>query len=135
MNKTAILVVSHSKILALGVKELASQMARSADSVWAVGGTEDGDIGTSAPAICEALEGALQTASEVVVLMDLGSAYLNTLAAIEMLDAPLRGRVTLADAPLIEGAVLAVVAAASGDNAADVRARAEEARDMHKIIS
>jgi PTS hybrid protein len=133
MNKTAILVVSHSKLLALGVKEVASQMAGSPDSVWAVGGTEDGGLGTNAPAICDALEDALEAASEVVVLMDLGSAYLNTVTAIEMLDAPLRERVTLADAPLIEGAVLAVVAAASGDNAADVRARAEEARDMHKL--
>jgi dihydroxyacetone kinase phosphotransfer subunit len=133
MNKTAILVVSHSKTLALGVKEVASQMAGSPDSVWAVGGTEDGGIGTTAPAIRDTLEQALDTASEVVVLMDLGSAYLNTVTAIEMLDAPLRKRVTLADAPLIEGAVLAVVAAASGDTAADVRARAEEARDMHKL--
>ena len=133
MNKTAILVVSHSKMLALGVKEVAAQMAGSPDSVWAVGGTEDGGIGTTAPAIRDALEAALDAASEVVVLMDLGSAYLNTVTAIEMLDAPLRERVTLADAPLIEGAVLAVVAAASGDNAADVRARAEEARDMHKL--
>jgi dihydroxyacetone kinase phosphotransfer subunit len=133
MNKTAMLVVSHSKILAQGVKEVASQMAGSPDSVWAAGGADDGGIGTNAPAIRAALEAALQEANEIVVLMDLGSAYLSTVMAIEMLDADLRQRVTLADAPLVEGAVLAAVAIASGDDAANVRARAEEAWDMHKL--
>jgi dihydroxyacetone kinase phosphotransfer subunit len=131
---TAIVVVSHSKALAEGVKELAVQMARSNTSVWAVGGTEDGDIGTSAPAIHDALVDALQVAAEAVVLMDLGSAHLNTIMAIEMLDEGLRARVSMADAPLVEGAVLAVVAAASGDGAVEVRARAEEAREMRKLI-
>jgi dihydroxyacetone kinase phosphotransfer subunit len=133
MNKTAMLLVSHSKILAQGVKEVVSQMAGSPDSVWAVGGTADGDIGTNAPAIRDALEAALREANEIVVLIDLGSAYLNTVTAVEMLDATMRERVTMADAPLIEGAVLAAVAIASGANAADVRARAEEAWGMHKL--
>ncbi len=132
--KTAILVVSHSKALAEGVKELALQMARANTSVWAVGGTEDGGIGTSAPTIHEALIAALHAAAEVVVLMDLGSAHLNTLMAIEMLEEDLRARVSMADAPLVEGAVLAVVAAASGDGAGEVCARAEEAREMRKLI-
>jgi dihydroxyacetone kinase phosphotransfer subunit len=133
MNKTAIVVVSHSHLVAQGVKEVAGQMARAPDSVWAVGGTDDGGIGTNALAIRAALEDALRVADEAVVLMDLGSAHLNTTLAIEMLDVSQQGRVSMADAPLIEGAVLAVVAAASGDNAADVRARAQEAWDMHKL--
>ena len=131
---TAVVVVSHSKALADGVKELALQMARSNTSVWAVGGTDDGGIGTSAVAIHDALVDALAAANEAVVLMDLGSAHLNTVMAIEMLDEDLRPRVSMADAPLVEGAVLAVVSAASGDNAQEVRARAEEAREMRKLI-
>lgn len=131
---TAVVVVSHSKALAEGVKALALQMARANTAVWAVGGTDDGGIGTNAIAICDALKGALATADEAVVLMDLGSAHLNTVMAIEMLEEPLRARIKMADAPLVEGAVLAVVAAASGDGADDVRARAEEARDMRKLI-
>ena len=131
---TAIVVVSHSKALAEGVKELALQMARANTSVWAVGGTEDGGIGTSAPTIHEALIAALHVAAEVVVLMDLGSAHLNTVMAIEMLDAAVQTRVVMADAPLVEGAVLAVVSAASGDDGATVRSRAEEAWGMHKLM-
>ena len=109
-------------------------MARANTAVWAVGGTEDGGIGTSAPAIHDALVEALGAASEVVVLMDLGSAHLSTVMAIEMLDERVRGRVWMADAPLVEGTVLAVVSAASGDGAEEVRARAEEAREMRKLI-
>lgn len=134
MNATAILIVSHSKRLAEGVKEVASQMARASNSVWSVGGSDDGGIGTSALAIRDALEQALHTASEVVVLMDLGSAHLNTVMAIEMLEPALQPRVVMADAPLVEGAVLAVVSAASGDDATLVRARAEEAWGMHKLM-
>jgi phosphoenolpyruvate---glycerone phosphotransferase subunit DhaM len=131
---TAVLIVSHSKSLADGVRMLARQMAHSADAVHAVGGTEDGDIGTSAPLIFASLEEILRSADEAVVLMDLGSAYLNTVMAVEMLDEPLRGRVYLADAPLVEGAVLAAVAAAAGESGADVKTHAEEAREMRKVL-
>jgi dihydroxyacetone kinase phosphotransfer subunit len=134
MTGTAILLVSHSKRLADGVQEVASQMARAPDIVWAVGGMDDGGIGTNAPAILEALQRALDAASAVVVLMDLGSAHLNTVMAIEMLADDQQKRVVMADAPLVEGAVLAAVAAASGDDAATVRARAEEAWGMHKLM-
>jgi phosphoenolpyruvate---glycerone phosphotransferase subunit DhaM len=130
----AVLVVSHSAKLAEGVRELAVQMARASELVWAVGGTSDGRVGTSAEAIRAALQEALGHAAEVVVLLDLGSAHLNTVMAIEMLDAELQPRVTMADAPLVEGTVLAVVAAASGAPASEVRARAEEASAMRKLL-
>ncbi|MFY9780636.1 MAG: dihydroxyacetone kinase phosphoryl donor subunit DhaM [Candidatus Baltobacteraceae bacterium] len=133
-ENVAVLVVSHSAKLAQGVRELALQMARGSDLVWAVGGADDGQIGTSAPAIKRALEEALGSAPAVVVLLDLGSAHLNTVMAIEMLAPDLQPRVTMADAPLVEGAILAVVAAASGFPADEVRARAEEASAMHKLL-
>jgi PTS hybrid protein len=100
--------------------------------VYAIGGTDEGGIGTSAPLIHESLARILETSDEAVVLMDLGSAYLNTVMAVEMLDASLRPRVHLADAPLVEGAVLAAVSAAAGEAGSDVRAHAEEAREMRK---
>ena len=132
--KTAVIVVSHSKALAEGVREVALQMARTSNSVFAVGGTEDGRVGTNAVAIRDVLERALASADSAVVLMDLGSAHLNTVMAIEMLDGPMQERVIMADAPLVEGAILAVVAANCGDDAQTVRERAEEARDMHKLM-
>jgi len=134
VSRTAVVVVSHSKQLAEGVRELALQMARGSNSVWAVGGTDDGGIGTSAPAIFGALVEALGHCEEAVVLMDLGSAHLNTEIAIEMLDDALQQRVSMADAPLVEGAILAVVSAAGDAGSAEVRERAEEARLMNKIM-
>jgi phosphoenolpyruvate---glycerone phosphotransferase subunit DhaM len=131
---TGVLIVSHSKPLAEGVRMLARQMAHSDDTVYAVGGTDEGEIGTSAPLISESLTQVLQSVNEAVVLMDLGSAYLNTVMAVEMLDEPLRARVYLADAPLVEGAVLAAVAAAAGESGEQVRAHAEEAREMRKVL-
>ncbi len=74
-----------------------------------------------------------RSAEAVVAVVDLGSAYLSAATAIEMLAAPLQTRVLLADAPLVEGAVLAAVAAAGGDDAPTVRMRAEEAREMRKL--
>ena len=132
--KTAVVIVSHSKALAEGARELAHQMSRTSDSVWAVGGTEDGGIGTSALAIRDVLERALGLADAAVVLMDLGSAHLNTVMAIEMLDGALQERVVMADAPLVEGAVLAVVSASSGDDAQTV-ATAKRSRLSSKMRS
>jgi len=134
MGECAVLIVSHSRSLAEGVRELALQMAHGGVQVGAAGGTEDGGIGTSAVLIEAALRALLERARVVVVLMDLGSAYLNTVMACELLEPALRTRVELADAPLIEGAVLAVVAAAAGESGDQVCARAEEAREMRKIM-
>ncbi|PZN13555.1 MAG: dihydroxyacetone kinase [Bacillota bacterium] len=129
----AVVLVSHSRSLAEGARDLAAQMAGPSVPVLAVGGTEDGGLGTDAGRIHEVLEGALEAAEAAVVLVDLGSAYLNTATALELLDEERRRRVLVADAPLVEGAVLAAVAASVGEPAETVRQRAEEAREMRKV--
>jgi PTS hybrid protein len=128
----SIVIVSHSAMLAQGVVELARQMAKGS-LILAAGGTEEGEIGTSAPKIAAQLQQALAHTEGVVVLMDLGSAYLNTALAIEMLPEHLRDRVHLSDAPLVEGAILAAISAASGGDAAAVLQSAGEGRQLPKI--
>ncbi|HEY8552225.1 MAG TPA: dihydroxyacetone kinase phosphoryl donor subunit DhaM, partial [Thermaerobacter sp.] len=103
---TALVLVSHSRTLAEGVRELAAQMAGAGVPILAVGGLDDGSLGTDAAAIREAIEAALAVAREAVVLFDLGSAYLNAATALDLLPEPQRRRVVLADAPLAEGAVI-----------------------------
>ena len=49
--------------------------------------------------------------------MDLGSAVLSAELALELLDDDVRERVVLCPAPLVEGLVVAAVAAASGARA------------------
>ena len=64
----------------------------------------------------------------VVVLMDLGSAVLSAELALDLLDDPTaRDRVMLSPAPLVEGLVVAAVAAAGGASRAEVAAEARGA--------
>lgn len=130
---TALVLVSHSRTLAEGVRELAAQMAGPGVPILVAAGLEDGSLGTDASAILAALEEALERAREAVVLFDLGSAYLNAVTALDLLPGEKRQRVVLADAPLVEAAVVAAVTASVGEPAAVVRQRAEEVRGMPKI--
>ncbi|MBT2501184.1 dihydroxyacetone kinase phosphoryl donor subunit DhaM [Curtobacterium sp. ISL-83] len=120
-----ILVVSHSAAIASGTVELARQMASDVPMV-AAGGTEDGGIGTSFDAITAGIE-ELSGADAIVVLCDLGSAYLTTDTALDFLDEDVRARVHVSDAPLVEGTVAAAVAAQTGGEVAAVLAAAASA--------
>lgn len=120
-----ILVVSHSAAVATGTVELARQMAADVRLV-AAGGTEDGGIGTSFEAITAGIE-ELSYADAVVVLCDLGSAYLTTDTALDFLDDDVRARVHVSDAPIVEGTVAAAVAAQTGGDVDAVLAAAASA--------
>ncbi|MET3451766.1 dihydroxyacetone kinase phosphoryl donor subunit DhaM [Curtobacterium sp. 1544] len=120
-----ILIVSHSAAIATGTVELARQMASDVPLV-AAGGTDDGGIGTSFEAITAGIE-ELADADAVVVLCDLGSAYLTTDTALDFLDEDARARVHVSQAPLVEGAVAAAVAAQTGGDVDAVLAAAASA--------
>src|SRR5690625_5285946 len=82
------------------------------------GGTDDGQIGTSYDLVEQAVTGALAAGAQAVVLFtDLGSATLTAESVMEMLDDE---RVLLADAPFVEGAVAAAVAAQGGAAGSEV---------------
>jgi multiphosphoryl transfer protein len=122
--RVTIVAVSHSADLAAGVAELAAQMA---PQVTIIGtGGSDGGLGTSFDAITDALQRA-DSAAGIVVLYDLGSARLTSESAIEFLDPQLAGRIDIVDAPLVEGAIAAAVAAESGADRAAVVAAARSA--------
>jgi len=121
-----LVLVSHSARLAEGLAELAAQMAPSVALV-AAGGTDDGGIGTSFDRITAAL-GEADSGDGAVVLCDLGSAIMTAETALEFLDDDARGRVRLVDAPLVEGAVAAAVAAETGAPLDEVVRAAESAR-------
>lgn len=105
-----LVIVSHSAQLAAGVVELAAQMAPDVVLVPA-GGMDDGGIGTSLEKVMTAL-GEADTGDGAVVLTDLGSAVMTAESALEFMGSP--DSVRLAEAPLVEGAVAAAVAAQSG---------------------
>jgi phosphoenolpyruvate---glycerone phosphotransferase subunit DhaM len=115
MSRVGLVLVSHSAKLAAGLAELAGQMAPDVTLI-PVGGTADGGIGTDFDAVSAALETASRGAG-VVVLYDLGSAKMIADMAAESLAA---GQVRVVDAPLVEGAVAAAVAAQGGADLAAV---------------
>lgn len=126
-----IVVVSHSARAAEGVKELADQMAGGC-KVIAAGGLEDGNIGTDAARIAEAIREA-DSGDGVVLMVDLGSAVLSSSLAIELLGRARTERVRIADAPILEGAICAAVQASIGDKLDSVLNAAEESRGMSKL--
>lgn len=121
-----IVIVSHSRLLAEGVAELARQLAGNGVPIAVAGGLDDPDkpIGTDAARVVEAIE-EVDSPDGVLVLMDLGSAVLSAETARDLLAPEVAQRVLLCDAPLVEGAVAAVVQARLGASLAEV---AEEAR-------
>ena len=125
-----IILVSHSAELAAGAARLASQVSGGGVTIIAAGGTDDGDLGTSAAKIRAGLRLADQGAG-VVVLPDLGSAVLTVKAVLE--DRGDATAVLVADAPFVEGAVAATVTAAAGGDVKAVAAAAEEARHVRKL--
>jgi multiphosphoryl transfer protein len=119
-----IVVVSHSRALARAAVELAQQMTRGRGVRVAVAaGLDDGTFGTDAVGIMAAIQ-ELDGPDGVLVLMDLGSAVLSAELALDLLDAGARARTVLCPAPLVEGLVVAVVAASGGASLAEVAAEA-----------
>ncbi|MFI6493760.1 dihydroxyacetone kinase phosphoryl donor subunit DhaM [Streptomyces sp. NPDC050564] len=124
-----IVLVSHSAELAAGLRLLVEQIGSDTVPVVTAAGTEDGRIGTSYDLVLNAIKIADRGAG-VLVLPDLGSSVLTTRTVLD--DHP-RPDVVLVDAPFVEGAVAAVVAAASGADLQTVVNSAEEARNVRKL--
>ncbi|MEH2311989.1 MAG: phosphoenolpyruvate--protein phosphotransferase [Nostoc sp.] len=123
-----IVIVSHSKQLALGVRELAAQMVHGQVPIAVAAGIEDPEnpLGTDPIQVYEAIASVFSD-DGVLVLMDLGSALLSAEMAIEFLSEAQQQKVYLCEAPLVEGAIAAVVAAASGKDIHQVMAEARGA--------
>jgi len=110
-----IVLVSHSRTLALAVEELVRSMT--GPGLWlaiaAGAGDNHAELGTNAVEISEAIT-AVKSTEGVLVLMDMGSAILSAETALDLLDEPLRENVRFCAAPFVEGAVAAGVTAYSG---------------------
>ncbi len=127
-----LVLVSHSRRLVEGLAELVGQVAGPDVTIQAIGGAADGSLGTDPDRVLEALQAAAHEPG-AIVLMDLGSSVLAVSAALESLSDEQRARLTVADAPLVEGAVAAGVLASTGADLGEVAQAAEEARDARKL--
>jgi phosphoenolpyruvate---glycerone phosphotransferase subunit DhaM len=129
-TRVGIVLVSHSAALAEGTAEVAGQIGGGSVVIAAAGGTDDGGIGTSIARVRRAVLSAGAGAG-VVILPDLGSSVLTVRALLAEED--FADPVALADAPFVEGAVAATVAAAAGGDVKAVLQAAEEARHARKL--
>jgi multiphosphoryl transfer protein len=107
-----IVIVSHSAPLASAVVSLAQQVTPNPVAIAIAAGIDDPEnpFGTDALSIQNAIE-SVYDESGVIVLMDLGSAVLNAEMALEFLTEEQRSNVKLCEAPLVEGAIAAVIEA------------------------
>ena len=123
-----IVIVSHSAKLAAAVEELARQMVQKPVAIATAAGIDDleNPFGTDVIAIQTAIESVYSSAG-VIVLMDLGSAIISAEMALDFLSEEQRKNVILCEAPLVEGAIAAVVQASTGANIEQVIAEARSA--------
>ena len=128
----AFVLVSHSRDVAAGVREMALQMTGGLVPVIACGGGSDGGLGTDACAIADAIRSVARDEG-VLVLCDLGSAILSAEQALDFLEENEKSGVRIADAPFLEGAVLGAIQASAGSSLQEVFETAEGARDLRKL--
>ena len=109
----SIILVSHSKKITDGLKEMIEEMVDSTGDVkiFSAGGTQDGRLGTDSVAIYNIIKKSNQH-KNILIFADIGSAILSTETAINLIeDEELKSKVTLVDAPLVEGAFVASIQA------------------------
>ena len=121
-----LVIVCHSAKLAEGVAELAAQMGGEGLRIGVAGGLDlpGSPLGTDAVRVARSID-EVWSEDGVLILMDLGSAVLSAEMALDLQPEERRQRILLTEAPLVEGAVAAAVAAGLGDSLEKV---AEEAR-------
>jgi phosphoenolpyruvate---glycerone phosphotransferase subunit DhaM len=133
-----LVLVSHSRTLVEGLRDIVAQFGGDDVQVALAGGTADGRLGTTADRIVAAIRevlGSDPTAADgAVILFDFGSAALSLEIALEELSPIERDRVRIPEAPLVEGAFAAGVQASIGADLDAVAAAAVAASTLSKTI-
>jgi dihydroxyacetone kinase phosphotransfer subunit len=134
MSVIGLVLVAHSADLVRGVAAMVAQAAPGVP-VGGAGGLSGGRLGTNGLEVADALRRVLAASGRdgVLVLIDLGSASMAVDLALDELGPEDGALVRLTEAPFVEGAVLAAVAAASGADMDAVAAAAERAGTLSKL--
>jgi len=127
------LIVSHSEDAARGIAQIAAGMAGGKVKIVWTGGDNEGGLGISATKILNVLSKILPETEGVLVVPDLGSSVLATRCALEMLPPEDVAKIIIADAPILEGAMMAAVEASCGSSLKKVAETASEARNLRKV--
>lgn len=109
-----ILIASHSKKMAEGLREILIQMAPNVN-ILVSGGDKDGNIGSNFDEINQIIN-EYATNDGLVIFFDLGSSMMNCQMAIDMLDDEKKSKVYLAGTPIVETSVQIAVEASAGQS-------------------
>lgn len=109
-----ILIASHSKKLAEGLREILIQMAPNVN-ILVSGGDKDGNIGSNFDEINQIIN-EYATNDGLVIFFDLGSSMMNCQMAIDMLDDEKKSKVYLAGTPIVETSVQVAVEVSAGQS-------------------
>jgi phosphoenolpyruvate---glycerone phosphotransferase subunit DhaM len=124
-DTVSIVIVSHSRSVAEGTREMVRQMVGDEVKVIACGGDPAGGLGTNVADILQALNDAYSPKG-IAVCVDLGGAETNSEMAIEMMSDEQQQNIVICDAAIVEGAIMAATEASSGASLEEVRAAAED---------
>lgn len=119
-----LVIVSHSAMIAQGVKEMAEQMTHDHVKIVDAGGTADGRLGTDAEKISKAINQAF-SGDGVLILYDIGSSMMSSEIAVENLPDDIKDKVLIVHAPIVEGAFIAAVEISIGKSIYDIKSELE----------
>lgn len=127
----SVLILSHSPDIAKGLKKMCLQMVSDGVIIDAIGGTKDGSLGIDAELVLTKLKEMTAESDGVVILGDIGSTIMAAKNAINMLG--ISEKVRIADAPLVEGALVAAIEASIGSSIEEVVRKAEKVKFVSKL--
>ncbi|AFV72811.1 PTS mannose transporter subunit IID [Streptococcus agalactiae] len=119
MSDIGIVVVSHSKNIAQGVVDLISEVAKDV-SITYVGGTEDGEIGTSFDQVQQIVE--QNDKKTLLAFFDLGSAKMN----LELVADFSEKNIIINSVPVVEGAYTAAALLQAGADLDSIQSQLAE---------
>ncbi len=126
-----IVIVSHSSKAAEGIREIAAEMGIPGQPIVAAGGNENDSIGIDLDKVEAAIEKA-DNNDGIILFVDLGGAIIcaDMIKANKKIN---KRRVYIADAPILEGAVIATVEASLGSTVEKVLEVAAQVKNMPKV--
>lgn len=121
-----IVLVSHSKKITDGLKELIEQMAGDGSNlaVKSNGGTDEGELGSNPMELLSTLE-AMTDCEEIYVFAGVGSAKMAVETALDMLDDAKHVH-DFSDYPLVESAFTAGITASTGASHEQIKAELQQ---------
>lgn len=129
-----IVIVSHNKKLGDEIIELCKEMKNKEFKILNGGGMEGGVFGSNPLTIKDSIEKAYEK-DGVLIFCDLGSSILNSEMAIEFIEGDKydKNLIKIADAPIVEGSILAVSMNDTETKIDDIESELQDLKSFKKV--